>query len=117
MTGFTICSLGGEAGVSSIGDIGVSTGEAGVSSSEAFGDAGVSTLVSLLGIVGDSGESSLLASGEAGVSRSSFTGPGDRGLSETGPRTPLFHSWTKFLLLFGDSVRGGWGENDRRFSG
>ena len=87
VTGFTsACSLGGEAGVSSIGDIGVSTGEAGVSS--ALGDAGVSIFA------GDSGESSFLASasGEAGVSRSSFTGPGERGLSETGPRTPLFHS-------------------------
>jgi hypothetical protein len=35
-------------------------------------------------------------------SSTSVTGPGDLGESETGPRTPRFHSLTKsFLLLNG----------------
>ena len=67
----SVSSLGGEAGVSSIGEAGVSTGEAGVSTTKALGEAGVSKF--LLGAAsGEAGESSLgSASGEAGVSRSS----------------------------------------------
>ena len=67
----SVSSVGGEAGVSSMGEAGVSTGEAGVSTTKAFGEDGVSKSLAGVGS-GEAGESSFgSASGEAGVSRSS----------------------------------------------